>query len=185
MNSTTRTTSYSNVKTITFTAMFAALVTVATAFIKVPTALGYCHAGDSMVYLAACLLTGPYGIIASAIGGALADLISGYPQWIVPTFLIKALNALPFVILRYFLKKKDKDNRIINAGSILMLIPTTAVTVFGYFVGNWLLYDWGGAVAELATWYVQPGAGAIIFIAVGLGLDALKFKSNVLPRLMR
>lgn len=185
MHSTTKATSYSNVKTITFTAMFAAIVTIATAFIKVPTALGYCHPGDSMVYLAACTLPGPYGIIASAIGGALADLISGYPQWIIPTFIIKALNALPFVILRYILSKKDKDIKIINVGSILMLIPTTFVTVFGYFVGNWLLYDWGGAVAELATWYVQPGVGAVIFIAVGLGLDSLKFKSNILPRLMR
>lgn len=184
-NSTTKTTSYSNVKTITFTAMFAALVTVSTAFIKVPTAFGYCHPGDSMVYLSACILPGPYGIIASAIGGALADLISGYPQWIIPTFIIKALNALPFVILRYFLRKKNKDTRIINFGSILMLIPTTLITVFGYFAGNWLLYDFGGAVAELATWYIQPGVGAVIFIAVGLGLDALKFKSNVFPKLMR
>lgn len=185
MNPTTRTTSSSNVKIITFTAMFAALVTVATAFIKVPTALGYCHPGDSMVYLAACVLPGPYGIIASAIGGGLADLISGYPQWILPTLIIKALNAVPFVILRYFLNKKDRDRRIINPGSIIMLIPTTFVTVFGYFIGNWILYDWGGAVAELATWYVQPGVGAVIFIAVGLGLDALKFKTNIFPRLMR
>ena len=181
----TKTTSNSNVKTITLTAMFAALVTVATAFIKVPTALGYCHAGDSMVYLAACILPGPYGIIASAIGGGLADLISGYPQWILPTFFIKAFNAVPFVILRYFLKKNDKDSRIINPGSIAMIFPTTFVTVFGYFIGNWLLYDLGGAVSELATWYIQPSAGAAIFIAVGLGLDAIKFKSNIFPRLMR
>ena len=181
----TKTTSNSNVKTITLTAMFAALVTVATAFIKVPTALGYCHAGDSMVYLAACILPGPYGVIASAIGGGLADLISGFPQWILPTVIIKSLNAMPFVILRHFLRKNDKDNRIINAGSVIMLIPTTLVTVFGYFVANLLLFDLGGAVSELATWYIQPSAGAAIFIAVGLGLDAIKFKSNVFPRLMR
>ncbi|MCH5298945.1 MAG: ECF transporter S component [Ruminococcus sp.] len=175
----TKTTSNSNVKTITLTAMFAALVTVATAFIKVPTALGYCHAGDSMVYLAACILPGPYGIIASAIGGGFADLISGFPQWILPTVIIKALNAVPFVILRNFLIKKNKDNRIINAGSIMTLIPTSFVTVFGYFIANLLLFDLGGAVAELATWYVQPGLAAVVFIAVGLGLDAIKFKSNI------
>lgn len=174
-----------NVKTITITAMFAALVTVATAFIKIPSALGYSHPGDSMVYLAACVLPGPYGIIASSIGGALADLISGYPQWIIPTFIIKGLNAVPFVLCRMILKKKGKDNRIINIPTLLMLIPTTAVTVFGYFIGNWVLYDWGGAVAELATWWLQPGIGAIIFIAVGLGLDALKFKQKMLPNLMR
>ena len=180
-----RTTSNSNVKAITLTAMFAALVTVATAFIRVPTALGYCHPGDSMVYLAACILPGPYGVIASAIGGGFADLIAGLPHWILPTMIIKALNAMPFVILRHFLITKNKDSRIINVGSIMMLIPTTIVTVFGYFIANWLLFDWGGAVAELATWYIQPGVGAALFIAAGLGLDAIKFKSDVFPRLMR
>ena len=179
------TNSNSNVKTITLTAMFAALVAVATAFIKIPTALGYYHAGDSMVYLAACILPGPYGIIASAIGGGFADLISGFPQWILPTVIIKSLNSMPFVILKHFLRKKDKDNRIINTGAIIMLIPTSMVTVFGYFIANLLLFDLGGAVAELATWYVQPGLAAVVFIAAGLGLDTIKFKSNVFPSLMR
>ncbi|MGN0453595.1 MAG: ECF transporter S component [Ruminococcus sp.] len=174
-----------NIKLITVTAMFAALVTVATAFIKIPSAFGYAHPGDSMVYLAACVLPGPYGIIASSIGGALADLIAGYPQWILPTFIIKGLNAVPFVVCRYFLKKAGKDERIINIPNLLMLLPTTFVTVFGYFIGNGLLYGWGGAIAELAMWWLQPSVGAIIFIAMGLGLDALKFKQKMLPNLLR
>ena len=64
-----------NVKLIAITAMCAALITVTTAFIKIPSPLGYSHAGDSMIYLAASILPGPFGIIASSIGGALADLI--------------------------------------------------------------------------------------------------------------
>ena len=79
-----------NVKLIAITAMCAALVTVTTAFIKIPSMFGYSHAGDSMIYLAASILPGPYGIIASSIGGALADLISGYPQWAIPTAIIIA-----------------------------------------------------------------------------------------------
>ncbi len=174
-----------NVRILTLTAMFSALVTVTTAFIKIPTALGYFHPGDSMVYLSACVLPGPYGILASSIGGALADLISGYPQWILPTLIIKALNALPFVICRHFLKKAGRDGKIINIPNLAMLLPTTFFTVFGYFAGNWILYDWGGAVAELALWWVQPAVGAVVFIALGLGLDALKFKQKILPGLMR
>ena len=49
-------------KTVALSAMFAALVTVTTAFIKVPTPLGYVHAGDSMVYLAASVLPGPFAL---------------------------------------------------------------------------------------------------------------------------
>ena len=36
-----------NVKLIAITAMCAALITVTTAFIKIPSPLGYSHAGDS------------------------------------------------------------------------------------------------------------------------------------------
>lgn len=177
--------------------MFAALVTVATAFIKIPTALGYQHPGDSMVYLAACVLPGPYGIIASGIGGALADILSGYAHWAIPTFIIKCLNAVPFVLCRMIIKKRhdvscnqsasniskrnDKDNRIINIPTLAMLIPTTAVTVFGYLFANALLYSWPAAAAELVTWWVQPGIGALLFIAIGTALDAAKFKQRILP----
>ena len=80
-----------NVKLIAITAMCAALVTVTTAFIKIPSPLGYSHAGDSMIYLAASILPGPFGIIASSIGGALADLISGYPLRAITTVNIKCL----------------------------------------------------------------------------------------------
>ena len=83
-----------NVKLIAITAMCAALITVTTAFIKIPSPLGYSHAGDSMIYLAARILPGPFGIIASSIGGALADLISGYPHWAIPTAIIKAAIAV-------------------------------------------------------------------------------------------
>lgn len=193
--------SASNVKLIAFTAMFAALVTIATAFIKIPTALGYQHPGDSMVYLAACVLPGPYGIIASGIGGALADLLSGYAYWALPTFIIKCLNAVPFVLCRMIIKKRhdvscnqaasniskqnDKDNRIINIPTLAMLIPTTAVTVFGYLFANALLYSWPAAVAELVTSWLQPAIGALLFIAIGTALDAAKFKQRILPIVTR
>ena len=168
-----------NVKLIAITAMCAALVTVTTAFIKIPSMFGYSHAGDSMIYLAASILPGPYGIIASSIGGALADLIFGYPQWAIPTAIIKAFNAVPFVLCRMAMKKHSKDNKIINWSSLLMLIPTTMVTVGGYFIANGLMYGFESAVAELATWWLQPGMGALIFIVLGFALDRIDFKKKL------
>ena len=160
-----------NVKLIAITAMCAALITVTTAFIKIPSPLGYSHAGDSMIYLAASILPGPFGIIASSIGGALADLISGYPHWAIPTAIIKALNAVPFVLCRMAMKKRGKDEKIISPSSLLMLIPTTIVTIGGYFIANGLMYDFGAAIAELPTCWLQPGVGALIYIVVGIGLE--------------
>ena len=110
----TKTNKTANVKMIALTAMFAALVTVFTAFIKIPSPFGYAHAGDSMIYLAASVLPGPYGALASSIGASLADLLSGYAQWCLPTFIIKAFNALPFVICSMILKKRGKGEKIIN-----------------------------------------------------------------------
>ena len=163
-----------NVKLIAITAMCAALVTVTTAFIKIPSPLGY-----SMIYLAASILPGPFGIIASSIGGALADLISGYPHWAIPTAIIKALNAVPFVLCRMAMKKRGKDEKIISPSSLLMLIPTTIVTIGGYFIANGLMYDFAAAIAELPTCWLQPGVGALIFIVVGIGLDKINFKKKL------
>ena len=170
----------SNLRVIVLTALLAALVTVTTTFIKIPTLFGYVHAGDSMVYLGACVLPGPFGIIAGAIGGGLSDLISGYPHWVIPTAIIKAFNALPFVIARYILIKKKKDERIINIPNLICLLPTSLITVFGYFIAHFIMYDWAAAVAGLTTEWIQPTAGAIIFIVLGLGLDHIKFKQKIL-----
>ena len=39
-----------NIKMLAFSAVFAALITVTTAFVKIPAPLGYIHAGDSMIF---------------------------------------------------------------------------------------------------------------------------------------
>lgn len=177
--------SISNAKVIAMTAMFSALITVTTAFIKIPSPFGYSHAGDSMIYLGASILPGYFGIIAASIGGALADLISGYAHWALPTALIKTLNAVPFVICGKILKKHNKDSKIINVSNILMIIPTTIVTVAGYFIANCILYSWEAATAELAVCWLQPGVGALLYVAIGLGLDSIKFKQKMLPNILR
>ncbi|MBR1730816.1 MAG: ECF transporter S component [Ruminococcus sp.] len=169
-----------NLRIIVLTALFAALTTVATMFIKIPTLFGYVHVGDSMIYLGASVLPGPFGVIAGAIGGGLSDLFSGYPHWVLPTAIIKAFNAVPFVIAKYIMTKKGKGNKIINPASLTALVPTSLVTVFGYFIAHFLMYDWAAAVAGLTTEWIQPTAGAIIFVALGLGLDGIRFKDRVL-----
>ena len=104
-----------SVKQITLAALFAALVTVATTVVKIPTGIndGYLHFGDSMIYLAGCLL-GPIAALSAAIGGALADILSGVPTWAPATAIIKACNAVPFIVaMHYYVKSKGK-HRIVN-----------------------------------------------------------------------
>lgn len=103
------------VKRVCITGLMAALICVATAFIKMPTGInsGYLHFGDSMIYLAGCLL-GPWASLAAAIGGALADVISGAPQWAPATAVIKALNAVPFIRLQ---KHKSQNHHQMDSAN--------------------------------------------------------------------
>ena len=171
-----------HIKYAAITAMFAALITVTTAYIKIPTPLGYAHAGDSMIYLAASVLPGPLGFAAAAVGGGLADLLAGYPQWAIPTAIIKALNVLPFFLIKLALKNSPKLDKIISLPNLLMLIPTTIVTIGGYFVANALLYDTAAAIAEILPNLVQASVGAGIFIVLGTSLDAVHFKSRIISK---
>ncbi len=86
-----------NLRLLTTTALFAAAITVMTAYmlhIPLPTG-GYIHLGDALIYLAACLLPVPYAAAAAAIGAGLADLLTA-PMWVLPTLVIKAVLVLFF-----------------------------------------------------------------------------------------
>lgn len=168
-----------SVKTLALTAMFAALVTAATAFIRIPAPTGYTHAGDSVIFLAACVLPAPFSFIAAGLGGALADLLSGYAVWAIPTALIKMMNVLPFFLVRIILSKKNKDDRILRIPNLFALIPTSAITVGGYYVANLLLYDAGAALAEVPFNIMQSIVGAVLFAALGAALDAVKIKQKL------
>ena len=68
------TASHNHIKLICISAMFAALVFVATFLVKVPLPVGYVHIGDGIVFLASALLPLPYAMVAAAVGVGLADL---------------------------------------------------------------------------------------------------------------
>ena len=74
--------------------MFAALIFVLTAYLHIPSHTGYTHVGDAFIYMAASLLPTPYAIGASVVGAAMADALSGYVIWVVPTIIIKAITEM-------------------------------------------------------------------------------------------
>ena len=80
-------------KTIITAALLAALTTVATMVIRIPTpTLGYIHLGDGMVLICGILLGPGLGAVAAGIGSMLADLFGGY---MASTAVAAALAALP------------------------------------------------------------------------------------------
>ena len=91
---------------LVLTAMFAALAYVATTIIQIPIPAtgGYINLGDCVVLLGAFLLGPIYGAIAGGIGSALADILSGYTQYAIGTFVIKAAMAAVAALIYHALK---------------------------------------------------------------------------------
>lgn len=162
---------------ITYTAIFTALILLATSVIKFSTGLGegYIHLGDSFVYLSACVLPFPYCLIASALGGALADILSGYAIWAIPTMIIKMLNALPFALIC----RKHKSGKILSKYTVLMAVVSGIITILGYFVTECILYSVESATLSLLGNTIQAVSSGIIFVIIAKATDKINLKSKI------
>ncbi|WP_251860871.1 ECF transporter S component [Clostridium sp. Marseille-Q2269] len=109
----------SNILDIVHVAIMAAIICVVTFTIKVPTYAGYTHLGDSMVLLSVVLLGRKKGVFSSAIGMAMADIISGYLVWAPFTILIKGLMAFIAGTIIYKDKEKQENLSVKLLGFIL------------------------------------------------------------------
>lgn len=144
--------------------MMAALVFVATSFLKIPVSVtqGYIHLGDGFILLGAALLGAP-AIAAAAIGSMLADLLGGYTMYILPTFLIK--GAVGLVAVYAFARQRSFPV------TLIWLVLAEAVMVAGYFLVEWLVLGYGLAAALGAVGpNIVQGVSGVIICAVLLPL---------------
>ena len=171
-------------------AMFAAMTTALTYFVKLPTpGGGYIHLGHSVIYLAACFLPTPYAMLAAGIGGALSDLFGGYFMYLLPTFIIKALIALPFTC------RKD---RVLTMRNAMMVVPSGIITIAGYYLTKVVLLAidrttagdgfigaflspvvWGGALENIPENAVQAAGSAVVFLVIAFAFDRAKLKNRL------
>lgn len=110
-----------------------ALCCVMTALPKIPLGLGYVHMGDMVVFLCAFLPGGWVGVAAAGLGSALADLLAGYPDFVLPTLIIKALMALSV----YLIANKDKP---LGLRTIAGMLVGSVVMIGGYLAYEVLRY---------------------------------------------
>ena len=158
-------------------ALFAALITVMTAFVKFNTGInnGYLHFGDSFIYLAACLLPTPYAAVGAAIGGAFADVLAGAAVWAPFTAIIKALNAIT-VSLMFRLKINKNMERLLSPISASASVVSGLVTVFGYLAAESLLYSFPTAISSVPFSIIQAVGSSVMFILAAAALDKIGFK---------
>ena len=92
--------SHVKIRKLVLAALFAALCTVMTLVIQIPSPMqGYVNLGDCAVLLSAWVLGPVYGGVAAGTGSMLADLFSGYAHYAPGTFLIKLCMAVAAALI--------------------------------------------------------------------------------------
>ncbi len=142
------------VKKLVLAALFTALATVATAVIAIPLPHGFANLGDAVVLLAGGVLGGPLGIMAAAVGSALADMLLGFTLYAPATLVIKGVMATVFWLV--YGKKTTVLRSIVGA------VLAECVMVFGYFLYETVLYGAAAAALSIFGNAVQGAIGAAV-----------------------
>lgn len=158
-------------KNICFTAMFAAMIFGLT-MLHIPVgAGGYIHVGDSIIYIVSLLMGGPWAFLAAAIGAALADIVSGFAVYAIPSLIIKVLVAVPFVAV------SKKCQKLLSFKTAMFAVLSGVITVLGYYIAELILYG-RGAVADIPANIIQAVGSAVVFVALALALDKADIKKR-------
>lgn len=163
---------------ISLIAVSAALVAVFTVIIRipVPATAGYISLCDAAVVFVSYAF-GPFtGLIAGGLGSAFADLLGGYPQFAVISFVVHGLEAL----LAGLIVRKDSQGimtRII--GALVSIIVVCA----GYLLLEVaFITTFSSAIVEVPMNALQSGVGAVVGLLLYSGvrkayrnLDAIRW----------
>lgn len=144
------------VSILVYCGLFIALVVIATAFLKVPTAIGYVNLGDGVIFASAAVL-GPYAAVIGGVGSALADIMAGYTIYAPATLVIKGLMG--FVVSKMIIDFSKNSAR-----NIFVYIIAELLMVAGYFIFESFLYGVPLAAGSLISNLVQGAFGVIIAV---------------------
>jgi len=154
-------------KNIAFTAMFTALVVVATCVIQIPSPAGqgYINVGDTMIFVCAALFNPLSALIAGGIGSALADVIVGYAFYAPYTLLVKGLEGLVAGLIVAALKKIKMP---FIANCIIAMAAGALCMSVGYFLSETLLglyntgFSFGLALANMPFNLLQGAINVVL-----------------------
>ena len=146
-------------KKFTLTAMFTALVCVAT-LIYIPTVRGYINMGDAVLLLSTFMLGPVSGAIAGGLGSCIADIILGYSLYAPATLIIKSLMGFSAGCIA-----KRSNSFLFTA---IAAISAELIMAFGYFLFEAFILDFGISVffTSIPGNLVQGLFGIIISIVL-------------------
>ena len=151
-------------KKISIGALATALVCIGTMVIQIPIPLGYAHLGDAVILLVSTFFGPAVGALAGGIGSALADLLTGYAQWVPATLLTKALMG----VLIGRLAAGKGAVRMAAPRTLIASVAGIAEMVLGYFIGGAILAgSYAAGVAQIPGLAVKGIFAILLFYAAG------------------
>ena len=164
----------SKIRKLVLAALMAALCTIMTMVIQVPSPMqGYVNLGDCIVLLSGWILGPWWGAAAGGIGSMLVDLLGGYGHYAPGTLIIKGCMALVAALIVKAMKES-------KASYVISAVVSEVIMVLGYFGYASLLLGKGwGAAASIPGNLVQGAMGMVI----GLVLLVVLKRSKALEKL--
>lgn len=157
----------SKIRKLVLAALMAALCTIMTMVIQVPSPMqGYVNLGDCAVLMSAWVLGPLYGGAAAGIGSALADLLSGYAHYVPGTFAIKLLMAVAAALIFRAATKKGLSASSVLLGQIVGGVVAEVIMVLGYFAYASLWLGKGLAAAASIPGNIVQGVFGLVAATV-------------------
>ena len=157
----------SKIRKLVLAALMAALCTVMTMVIQVPSPMqGYVNLGDCAVLISAWMLGPLYGGAAAGIGSALADLLSGYAHYVPGTFAIKLVMAVAAALIFRAATKKGLSASSVLLGQIVGGVVAEVIMVLGYFAYASLWLGKGLAAAASIPGNIVQGVFGLVAATV-------------------
>ena len=165
------------IRTLVLSALFAALCTVMTLVIQIPSPMsGYVNLGDCAVLLAAWVLGPWYGGAAAGIGSMIADLLVS-PHWAPGTLAIKLIMGVAAGLL--FRALRGCRGMLLPA-QLVSGAAAEALMVLGYFGYACLILGRGLAAAASIPGNLVQG---VVGIAAASVVYALLERGHALEQL--
>jgi len=162
----------SKTRLIAISGLFAASITLFIVVFRLPMGIqgGMIHIGDAIIYIAAVLLPKPYALVAAAIGGGMANLVTGTLVWAPATIIIKPLIALSFT----------SQGKILRGRNIVALFIGAVITIIGYYLYAVFVFgSWQAPLPDMMGNLVQSTASAIAFVIIATAIEKTKLKNRL------
>lgn len=164
-----------NTKTMCITALATALVCLSTMVIHIPIPMGYAHLGDGCILLISLMFGWKIGMFAGGVGSAMADFLTGFPQWVLPTLVIKCMMGCIIAWIGYDKQKFHVSGLRPGLAAVAGLVEMMA----GYVVaGAVMAGSVPAGISQLPGLALKSLVNLGVFYALGYGV----YKTRMVKR---